>query len=103
MYPFGDDATTGVWQPVGGTAWPGGLGAGTATFRGTWTTTLHYEIVYLVLNGTLDIDHDGRTFRAAPQDMLHMHHGATVTYRSDEGCRLFWACYPGNWEEVIER
>jgi ethanolamine utilization protein EutQ (cupin superfamily) len=102
MHPFGDEATTGVWQPVGGSVSPDSLGAGTATFCGRWTTTLHYEIVYLVLEGTLEIHHDGAAVHAGPGDLLHMEHDATVTYRSDAGCRLFWACYPGNWEDVIE-
>jgi len=48
IYPFDDAATTSVRQPVGGAASPDGLGAGIATFRGRWTTTLHCEIVYLV-------------------------------------------------------
>jgi ethanolamine utilization protein EutQ (cupin superfamily) len=101
-YPFGEHAQVTVWQGIGDTGDGGQLGAGYATYQGQFDWILQYDAVYYFLEGELEITHDGAAHKAGPGDVMFLPRGASVTYHSPGGCRIFWAIYPGNWEEISD-
>jgi ethanolamine utilization protein EutQ len=101
-FSFGDQARVTVWQGIGGTGQGDGLGAGYATYQGTFDWVLRYDAVYYFLEGILKLTHDGTTYTASEGDVMFIPRGASVTYHSTEGCRIFWAIVPGNWEEISD-
>jgi len=100
-YPFGGGGTVKSWQPLGGSD-PGSLGAGVCEYRGVVDWDLHYEAVYYMISGSLTvIDDDGEHTVSAGQ-MMSLPRGSKGRYVSPAGCRLFWAIFPGNWEEISD-
>jgi ethanolamine utilization protein EutQ (cupin superfamily) len=100
-YPFGATGTVKSWQPLGD-ADPGSLGAGVCEYRGVFDWDLHYDAVYYMISGSLTvIDGDGEHTVVAGQ-MMSIPKGSKGRYVSPEGCRLFWAIFPGNWEEISD-
>jgi ethanolamine utilization protein EutQ len=100
-YPFGPAGSVKSWQPLGATG-PDSLGAGVCEYKGVFEWDLHYEAVYYMISGTLTvIDADGEHTVGAGQIMT-IPKGSKGRYVSLDGCRLFWAIYPGNWEEISD-
>jgi len=100
-YPFGAVGTVKSWQPLGGGD-PGSLGAGVCEYCGVFDWDLHYDAVYYMISGSLTvIDGDGEHTVAAGQ-MMSIPKGSKGRYVSPAGCRLFWAIFPGNWEEISD-
>ena len=99
-FPFGRHANVTVWQGIGDA--PGSMGAGYATYQGRFDWVLQYDAVYYFLEGTLTITHGERTYTAGVGDVMFLPRHAPVTYESPEGCKIFWAIYPGDWEQASD-
>ena len=100
-YPFGATGTVKSWQPLGA-AGSASLGAGVCEYQGVFEWDLHYEAVYYMISGALTvIDEDGE-HSVGPGQIMTIPKGSKGRYVSPEGCRLFWAIYPGNWEEISD-
>ena len=55
-----------------------------------------------MISGSLTvIDEDGEHC-VGPGQIMTIPKGSKGRYVSREGCRLFWAIFPGNWEEISD-
>ena len=55
-----------------------------------------------MISGSLTvIDEDGE-HSVGPGQIMTIPKGSKGRYVSPEGCRLFWAISPGNWEEISD-
>jgi ethanolamine utilization protein EutQ (cupin superfamily) len=99
-YPFNDTSQVLVWQAVASAG--NRLGAGYSNYQGTWRSTLGDDVVYYVLDGSLDM-HVGESTRTAVRgDIVFLAMGTEVVYDTPEGCRIFWATSPADWEAVSD-
>jgi ethanolamine utilization protein EutQ (cupin superfamily) len=100
-YPFGAAGSVKSWQPVGADE-AASLGAGVCEYKGIFDWDLHYDAVYFLLSGSLTVvDGEGEhTVRAG--QIMFIPKGSVGHYVSPEGCRLFWAICPGNWEQISD-
>jgi ethanolamine utilization protein EutQ (cupin superfamily) len=100
-YPFGSLGSVRSWQPVGADE-AASLGAGICEYRGVFDWDLHYDAVYFLLSGSLTVvDQDGEhTVRAG--QIMSIPKGSVGHYVSPDGCRLFWAICPGDWERISD-
>lgn len=100
--PWTDTARITVFQPIGGSGQPDLMGLGFATYEGHFDEDVQYDAGYYILEGTLTL-RDGDVVHTAHQgDIMFMPKGSKVVYESPEGCKVFFAIYPGNWEEITE-
>jgi len=100
-YPFGATGTVKSWQPLGATD-PASLGAGVCEYKGVFEWDLHYEAVYYMISGSLTvIDEDGE-HTVRPGQIMTIPKGSRGRYVSPKGCRLFWAIFPGNREQISD-
>lgn len=100
-FPFGAAGTVRSWQPVGNGA-PGSLGAGVCEYSGVFEWELHYDAVYYMISGSLTVVDAAGEHRVEAGQVMWIPKGSRGRYVSPEGCRLFWATYPGNWEEISD-
>ena len=91
-----------VAQPIGGNGMPNELGAGIATYEGSWDYKLNYDVVYYMLDGQLTIHCEGQAVEGRAGDVLYLERGSMIRYDATAGCKLFWVAYPGNWEEITD-
>lgn len=101
QFDFGAKAEVGVWQGLG-TDSTTSMGAGTATYKGQFEWVLNYDAVYYFLEGTLALTKRGITHHGSVGDIMFIPKGSAVTYESEQGCRIFWAILPGNWEAISD-
>lgn len=90
-------------QPLVTTAHSRTLGAGFARFEDVafdWTLT--YDECIHVLEGEMEVRHDGGTLRAAAGEVVFLPSGSAVTYAFPGACRIFYAAYPVDWQERME-
>lgn len=100
-YPFGSAGTVRSWQTVGAEE-ATSLGAGVCEYRGTFDWDLHYDAVYHLLSGSLTVTDTDGEHTVGPGQIMFIPKGSQGHYVSPEGCRLFWAICPGNWEQISD-
>ncbi len=77
------------------------LGAGFMTIeQSEFEWFLGYEEVDVILEGTLEITIDGKTYRGYAGDVFYIPKGKKITWRSPDRARFFYATYPANWSEL---
>jgi ethanolamine utilization protein EutQ len=92
-----------VSQVVGGNGMPDTMGVGFTRYEGEWDYHLNYDVTYYMIEGSLTILWNGDSVTAMPGDIVFMTRGIDIRYdATDGGCTLFWAAYPGNWEEISQ-
>jgi ethanolamine utilization protein EutQ len=62
---------------------------------------LCYEEIDYVIEGTLTVTIDGKTFTACAGDVLFVPSGSKVTWGSPDKARIFYATYPANWADLM--
>lgn len=62
---------------------------------------LTYEEIDYVIEGTLTIEINGKTYTAYPGDVLFVPSGSKVVWGSPDKARLFYATYPANWADLL--
>lgn len=62
---------------------------------------LSYEEIDLVLEGTLQVVINGKTYTAKKGDILYVPKGSKVTWKSPDRAKLFYATFPANWPDLM--
>ncbi len=61
---------------------------------------LKYEEMDYVIEGTLDIIVNGKTYRGTAGDVFYIPRNTTVTFSSPDNAKFFFVTYPANWAEL---
>ncbi|MDR0880862.1 MAG: cupin domain-containing protein [Clostridioides sp.] len=67
--------------------------------RFDWELT--YEEIDYVIEGTLTVEINGKTYTAYPGDVLFVPSGSNVVWGSPDKARLFYTTYPANWADLL--
>lgn len=67
--------------------------------RFNWELT--YEEIDYVIEGTLTIELNGKTYTAHAGDVLFVPSGSKVVWGSPDKARVFYATYPANWADLL--
>lgn len=67
--------------------------------RFAWDLT--YEEVDYVIEGTLTVTVNGKTYTAYPGDVLFVPSGTKVIWGSPDKARIFYTTYPANWPDLL--
>lgn len=62
---------------------------------------LTYEEIDYVIEGTLTITIDGKTYTAHAGDVLFVPSNSKVVWGSPDRARVFYATYPANWADLL--
>lgn len=62
---------------------------------------LTYEEMDYVIEGTLTVTINGKTFTAYPGDVLYVPSGSKVVWGSPDKVKLFYVTYPANWADLM--
>jgi ethanolamine utilization protein EutQ len=62
---------------------------------------LCYEEIDYVIDGTLTVTLNGKTFTACAGDVLFVPSGSKVTWGSPDKARVFYTTYPANWADLM--
>lgn len=62
---------------------------------------LTYEEIDYVIEGTLTVEINGKTYTAYPGDVLFVPSGSKVVWGSPDKARVFYTTYPANWADLI--
>lgn len=63
---------------------------------------LCYEELDYVIEGTLTVTINGKTFTAYPGDILYVPSGSKVVWGSPDKMKLFYVTYPANWADLMQ-
>lgn len=67
--------------------------------RFAWELT--YEEIDYVIEGTLTIEINGKTYTAHPGDVLFVPSGSNVIWGSPDKAKVFYSTYPANWADLL--
>lgn len=62
---------------------------------------LSYEEIDYVIEGTLSISINGKTYTAYPGDVVYVPAGSKVVWGSPDKVKLFYTTYPANWADLM--
>lgn len=62
---------------------------------------LTYEEIDYVIEGTLTVTIDGKTYTAKAGDVLFVPSGSKVIWGSPDKARVFYSTYPANWADLV--
>lgn len=62
---------------------------------------LTYEEIDYVIEGTLTVTINGKTFTACAGDVLFVPSGSKVIWGSPDKARIFYTTYPANWADLM--
>ena len=62
---------------------------------------LTYEELDYVIEGTLTVEINGKTYTAHAGDVLFVPSGSKVVWGSPDKARVFYATYPANWADLL--
>ncbi len=62
---------------------------------------LTYDEIDYVMEGTLTVTINGKTFTAYPGDVLYVPKGSKVIWGSPDKARVFYTTYPANWADLL--
>ncbi len=62
---------------------------------------LTYEEIDYVIEGTVTVTINGKTYTAYPGDVLYVPKGSKVVWGSPDKAKLFYTTYPANWADLI--
>lgn len=67
--------------------------------RFEWELT--YEEIDYVIEGTLTVEINGKTYTAHAGDVLFVPSGSKVVWGSPDKARVFYTTYPANWADLL--
>lgn len=67
--------------------------------RFDWNLT--YEEIDYVIEGTLNVTINGKTYTAKAGDVLFVPSGSQVVWGSPDKARIFYTTYPANWPDLL--
>ncbi|MCM3765640.1 cupin domain-containing protein [Neobacillus niacini] len=62
---------------------------------------LTYEEIDYVIEGTLTVTINGKTYTALPGDVLYVPKGSKVVWGSPDKAKIFYTTYPANWADLV--
>lgn len=62
---------------------------------------LTYEEIDYVIEGTLTVEINGKTYTANEGDVLFVPSGSKVVWGSPDKARVFYTTYPANWADLL--
>ncbi|AYE35169.1 cupin domain-containing protein [Clostridium septicum] len=62
---------------------------------------LTYEEIDYVIEGTLTVEINGKTYTAHAGDVLFVPSGSKVVWGSPDKARVFYSTYPANWADLL--
>jgi len=62
---------------------------------------LTYEEIDYVIEGTLTVEINGKTYTAYSGDVLFVPSGSKVVWGSPDKARVFYTTYPANWADLL--
>lgn len=62
---------------------------------------LTYEEIDYVIEGTLTVEINGKTYTAHAGDVLFVPSGSKVVWGSPDKARVFYTTYPANWADLL--
>jgi ethanolamine utilization protein EutQ len=62
---------------------------------------LNYEEIDYVIEGTLTVEINGKTYTAYAGDVLFVPSGSKVVWGSPNKARVFYTTYPANWADLL--
>lgn len=62
---------------------------------------LTYEEIDYVIEGTVTVSINGKTYTAYPGDVLYVPSGSKVVWGSPDKAKIFYTTYPANWADLI--
>ncbi|MCT8977205.1 cupin domain-containing protein [Clostridium sp. CX1] len=62
---------------------------------------LTYEEIDYVIEGTLTVEINGKTYTAHAGDVLFVPSGSKVVWGSPDKARIFYTTYPANWADLL--
>jgi ethanolamine utilization protein EutQ len=62
---------------------------------------LTYEEIDYVIEGTLTVEINGKTYTAYPGDVLFVPSGSKVVWGSPDKAGVFYTTYPANWADLL--
>lgn len=68
----------------------------------TFSWDLKYEELDYIIEGTLDIIVDGKTYRGKPGDVFYLPKDTTITFSSPDKAKFFFVTFPANWAELSD-
>lgn len=71
--------------------------------KSTFEWELFYEEIDVILEGSLSIAVNGKTYYVHQGDVLFIPNGSKVTWSSAEHAKLFYTTYPANWADLMEQ
>ncbi len=78
------------------------MGAGFMTIeKSAFDWTLNYEEFDVILEGTLDITVNGRTYSGKAGDVFFIPKGTKITWSTPDFARYFYSTYPANWADLV--
>jgi ethanolamine utilization protein EutQ len=69
--------------------------------RSSFDWELCYEEIDIILEGSLSISINGKTYEASQGDVLFVPKGSKVTWTSSGYVKLFYVTYPANWPDLM--
>ncbi len=64
-----------------------------------WTLT--YDEYDCVLEGTLEIEIDGRVVTAKPGEIIYIPAGSHIHFQTPDYAKYWYFVYPANWAELV--
>ena len=65
-----------------------------------WTLT--YDEYDMVIDGTLEIEIDGRVISGGPGDIIYIPKGSHIHFQTPDKTRYAYFVYPANWQELLD-
>ncbi|MBU4540662.1 cupin domain-containing protein [uncultured Acetobacterium sp.] len=63
---------------------------------------LGYDELDYIIEGTLEITYNGKTYTGHGGDVIFIPKETPVTFSSPDHCTFFFAAYPANWQDLCE-
>lgn len=78
------------------------MGAGFMTIdKSAFDWELNYDEFDVILEGTLEVTINGRTYQGKAGDVFFIPKGSKITWSTPDRARFFYATYPANWAEQV--
>lgn len=67
--------------------------------RTAFDWTLGYDEFDIVLEGTLEIEVNGKVLKGGAGDVFYIPNGTTISFRSPDKARFVYVTYPADWDK----
>ncbi|MHB9093481.1 MAG: cupin domain-containing protein, partial [Eubacteriales bacterium] len=64
---------------------------------------LNYEEVDYIIEGTLELEINGVTYRGGPGDVFYIPANSNIKFKCQDRVKFFYVTYPANWAELSEK